>query len=697
MKNLWGKIRGNKFLSGFCVTAVMSFLLQGGLLAEEIMTQEEKTVMFEEGSSTQELVPFKMELRNSDRSVSLGDTQDQEVISSSSSQEAHRESKKKEPVALHPALTLLKPTSFEDAAGLPRKEDTLISLSLRNIDVVEALRFFSVRAGMNIVPTQKVSGRVTLAVENVPVKDVLDIMLRSNSLAYDKRGDIYNIMSEIEYKTLYGKNFSDTRKVKVFHLKYAVPEQAFQLLEALKSSIGRLLVESESGAVMIIDTPEKIAEAEKALEALEQQSVVKVFDLKYAKAEEMEETLKTQLDFKKVGTVTADIRSNQIVVQTLPERMKNIEEIINRLDKKTKGVLIDTRIIKIKLSNQADQGIQWEGLFNIGKQYGMTYLGSYPFSAVQATTDAWQSRSAVWDNLAGNVGSYPFSGTTSNYSGGGKYTPGEKLHVGVVGKKQDFDVMIKYLQTLGKSKILASPSLSIVNNQEAKLHIGERRAFVTTTTTTGSNSVTVAEEVTFVDVGVRLSLTPTIHDDGYITIKVAPEISSVVSTITTSSNNTVPILDTSTAETIVIAKDRSTIIIAGLGREEIAESSEQVPFLGRIPFFGAFFRNKSRTTEHVELVIMLMPIIYEGDKFISPKEIDKFPVKEKRSFDVFREEIPIEARSGTIPLSEQDDFSLKGVKGYSENMAAELPTEQVSQVFIPLNEGINAKGLKSYH
>jgi type IV pilus secretin PilQ/predicted competence protein len=578
-------------------------------------------------------------------------------------------------------------------------EESRVSLSLRNIDIIEALKFFSMRSGLNIVPTQKVSGRVTLTVENALVKDVFDIMLRSNSLAYDKKGGIYNVMTEPEYRQLYGKNFFDTRQVSVFRLKYAIPEQAFSLLDALKSDIGRLLIEPESGAVMLIDTPEKIAEAQKTLEALEQKNSVKVFTLKYAKAKDIEEQLRNQLDLKKVGTVRADERTNQVIVQTLPERMKNIEELITSLDKKTKAVLIDTKIIKIKLSNQSDTGIQWEGLFSIARQYGMAYIGSYPFSAVQATTAAWRSRSQVLQDMGGNVGSYPFSGTTSNYSGGSKVTPGKNMHIGVVNGKRDFDVLLNYLQTLGKSKVIASPSLAVVNNQEAKIHIGERRAYVTTTTTTGTTTSTVSEEVTFVDVGVRLSVTPTINDDGYITMKVRPEISSIIGSVTTSSNNQVPIIDTNTAETTVIAKDGSTIIIGGLGREEKTQSSEQVPILGKIPLLGFLFRNRTETMEHVELVIMLTPIIFEGDRFISTQEAEKFPVKPSKKFDVFRPETPaVQSPQQPVIIPLVEEFKSKGLKPYDMGERKEIAeAPQVQSVFVPVKEGLEPKGTRPYN
>ncbi|MBU0548872.1 MAG: hypothetical protein KJ838_00905, partial [Candidatus Omnitrophica bacterium] len=83
---------------------------------------------------------------------------------------------------------------------LSAQEEGMISLDLRNIEIADALKFLSAKAGFNIIPTKDVSGRITLMVENVSVMDVFDIMLRSNSLAYEKQGEIYNVMTEKEYK-----------------------------------------------------------------------------------------------------------------------------------------------------------------------------------------------------------------------------------------------------------------------------------------------------------------------------------------------------------------------------------------------------------------------------------------------------------------------------------------------------------------
>jgi len=247
--------------------------------------------------------------------------------------------------ALHPAPRSITPIPGEMAGK--------ISLDLRGIDVVDALKFFALKASLNIITTKNVSGRVTLVVEDAPIKDVFDIMLRSNSLAYDKQGEIYNVMTEDEYKVLYGQKFSDIRQVKTLRLKYAIPEQVFGLLDMLKSDIGRILVNPESGDVFIMDSPAKIQEMGDVLNAFEEKNIIKVFELNYAKAKNIEEQLKTQLDLKKVGSVKADEQGNRLIVQTLPERMKEIERLISILDEKTKQISRFHCVSRIRLRHSA--------------------------------------------------------------------------------------------------------------------------------------------------------------------------------------------------------------------------------------------------------------------------------------------------------------------------------------------------------
>lgn len=568
-------------------------------------------------------------------------------------------------LAQAPAVPVVTPAP----AGLEEK----IALDLRNIDVVDALKFLSLKAGLNIIATKNVAGRITLMVQDVAVKDIFDIMLRSNGLAYAKEGAIYNVMTGEEYRALFGRKFEDIREVRVFRLKYAIPEQAFSLMDSLKSDIGRVLVEPETGTAMIMDTPTNIQDIQNALSSLEQKNLVEVFTLKYAKAKDVEEQLKAQLDAKKVGSIKADERSNQVIIQALPERMRDIERLVEALDKKTKEVLIDTQIIKVKLSDQLDSGIEWEGLMKMGNQFGTSYLGSTPFSVLQSSTASWQSRRAFMDSVAGTtgIGAFPFSGNTASVSSSTKVSPGKKMHLGIIDKKRDFDVLLKFLQTLGKTQILSNPKLAVINNQEAKIHIGERQAYVTTTTTTGQTTSTVSEEVTFVDVGIQLAVTATINDDGYVTMKVKPEISSVVSTLTTPSGNKIPIIDTSMAETTVMIKDGATIIIGGLRKEEKTSSSEGFPILSKIPILGHIFSSKTGKTERTELLVMLTPHIVSGDALDTgdEREFGTNPGKEYKKYPSFIEheefKAPQEAPEKEISPGQAPEQEIKPYRDYS--------------------------------
>jgi type II secretory pathway component GspD/PulD (secretin) len=552
-------------------------------------------------------------------------------------------------------------------ARLPGGMEGRISLDLRNIDIVDSLKYLSMKTGLNIVTNKSVTGRVTLSVENAVAKDVFDIMLRSNSLAYDMKGDIYNVMTEVEYKGLYGKTFSDVRQVKVLRLKYSIPEQAFGFLDALKSDVGRVLVDPESGSILVMDSPAKIEVMEKALQGFEEKNIIQVFRLNYAKAKDVEEALKTQLDLKKVGLIKADEKGNQVIVQTLPERMIQVGGLIQELDQKTKEVLIEARIIQVKLSDETASSTQWEGLFNVAKNEGLTYLGSYPFSWTGAgSTDVWRSREQTFNNV-GSVGSYPFSGTTTSSSAGKKSIAAQEMHLGLIGK-HDFDIIMKLLQTLGETRILSDPKLAVTNNQEAKIHVGQRQAYVTTTTTTGSGGTgnTISEQVNFVDVGVMLYVVPSINYDGYVTMKVKAEVNSVLETLTTPTGNKIPIIDTSLAETSVMLKEGSTIIIGGLRKERNSEDDKQIPILGKIPLLGRFFSEKTKKKELTDLLIVLTPKMISGDMLVA----------------------------GTDGKGAGKD-ALKSIKDYSEAKDTESVNLLPSEVHIPLDkEGLKIKGAK---
>ncbi len=487
--------------------------------------------------------------------------------------------------------------------------DERVSLDLRATDVADAIKYLATKGGLNIAISKNVSGRVNLFLTDVTIRDVFDLILRSNELAYDVQGGVYNVMTEAEYRALYGKKFADLREVRTFRLQYAVPQQAFNLLDALKSEIGRLLVDEESGTVMIMDTPENLRQMEEALSTLEQSATVHVFNLQYAKAKDVEERLKDQLELNKLGYVKADERSNQVVIKTLPNRMKEVEQLVAALDKRTREVLIDSKIVKVALTNALDTGIDWNAVFTNLKFYGIDKVGDFrkattgtPPSEVPAVTRIHLPEIKIKElNSAATVP-------------GRSIDPGSLLF-GTVAR--DGYELFRFLETLGETKIISNPRILVTENQEARIHVGTREAYVTTTTTTGQSTSTTAEQVEFIDVGIQLLVTPTnINDQGFGTMKIKPEVSSVVRTLTTPSKNQIPIVDTSMAETNVLVKDGSTVVIGGLRKDTKQFSNNQVPILGKIPVLGEAFKQRDKDDEVAELVVFITPHITAGEELI---------------------------------------------------------------------------------
>ncbi|HEX9780845.1 MAG TPA: secretin N-terminal domain-containing protein [bacterium] len=492
----------------------------------------------------------------------------------------------------------------ESAGPSLRGMEERVSLDLRATEVTDALKYLATKGGLNIAISRNVNGRVNLFLTDVPIRDVFDLILRSNDLAYDMKGNVYNVMTAEEYQQLYGRRFADQREVRTFKLQYAMPEQAFNLLDAMKSDVGRLLVDEESGLVFIMDTPDMLRKMEEALVTLEEGDAVTVFDLRYAKAKDIEERLRDEIDAKNLGFIKADERSNQLVVKTLPARMREVEAIITALDRKTREVLVDAKIVKVNIDDGLSAGIDWQAVFANLKFHGIDSVGDFR----NATTGTAPTEVPGLAKIA-------IPEIKPGSSLGERVKLGE-LAFGTVSR--DGYQLFEYLRSLGETKIISNPRIMVVENQEARIHVGTREAYITTTTTTGQTTTTTAEEVEFIDVGIQLLVTPRINADNFISMRIKPEISSVVRTLVTPSNNQIPIVDTATAETEVVVADGTTVIIGGLSKNEQKHTRRDLPYLGRIPFFGkTLFGWHGKDDERAELVVFITPHIVQGERLVT--------------------------------------------------------------------------------
>ena len=143
-------------------------------------------------------------------------------------------------------------------------------MDLRDIDIIDSLKFLAMKGDLNIVTSKNVSGRITLFLNNVSIADMLEILLFTNKLACESKKNIITIMTEDEYKAIYGKLYIDKRQLITITPKYADVSNLLTVLSNIKSDIGKIIADSGTGTLILIDIPEKINEME---------NLIKQFDL----------------------------------------------------------------------------------------------------------------------------------------------------------------------------------------------------------------------------------------------------------------------------------------------------------------------------------------------------------------------------------------------------------------------------------
>ncbi len=457
-----------------------------------------------------------------------------------------------------------------------------ITLDVRDMNIIDVIKFLAIKGDFNVVTSKSVEGRVTLYLKSVSIRDALDIILISNNLAYQIQNEIIHVMSETEYETAYGRKFNDRSIVKTVRLTYTKPAYVLSTLGSIKSSLGKVVIDEDTGTVVMIDTPEAVARMDVALADIERPMESYVYTLQYAKADVLVEKLKARIDTNAVGSITADERSNQIVVRALPGRRNEVWDVIKKLDTKTKEVLIEAQIVQIVIKPQYDMGIDWKLDFTDSSDPEIQKLS---FENIFLNNDAYKTT----DNMYSNFG---------------------RIAIGQVGVDH-FVTRIRALEQVSDTKILSNPKLLVTNNEEAKIHIGDTIPYIISTTTGSGDTATTSEDVRFVDVGLQLTVTANINDEGYVTMRLRPEISTVVDYIT-SLGGGIPQINKTEVETTVIVKDGMTIIMGGLKADVKTQSKKGFPFLMDLPLFGKMFGMTSDMVQKTEIVIFITPHIVEG-------------------------------------------------------------------------------------
>lgn len=499
------------------------------------------------------------------------------------------------------------------AASLFGQIDAKVSFELKGMDVVEVLKILASKANMNIVIGTGVQGKVTMFLKDVDVKDAFEIILASNNLAVEQKGDIIYVMPQKEYELNYGEKYGEKKEMKVFKLKFAKAEEIGKTLESIKTRIGKIVVDKDSNSIVFIDTPQVLSEAGELIEKIDMPTITKIYELNYAFAKDLKDRIQDMLT-KDVGTLRIDERTNKLIITDTEKKIEEVDRAIGSFDEKLQQVLIDAKIIQVTLDDRFKLGIDWQAVIkHLGKQVNIRNAFSLAAS--------------------------------------GAFIPGAEILIGSFGSG-DFAAMIQVLKTIGDTNTLSNPRVVTLNNQEAKILVGTNQPYATNTVTQGTATTTTATNLTFIDIGVKLYVTPVVNKDGYITMKLRPEVSSQTGTYTYGTPpTTVPVISTTQAETNVMVKDGTTIIIAGLIKDERTGTVNKVPWLGDLPIVGNAFKNTNNEIKKTELIIFLTPHIISPEVDQMRQEPGKtegekiFTVPEKPTFERRR---PVPLESGYI-------------------------------------------------
>lgn len=501
-----------------------------------------------------------------------------------------------------------------------------LSLNVRNMPVGEVLKLIAGEADLDLAIGSGVSGQVTLFVEDLAVDELLGLVVDLVGAAYSEEHGVIRVMSPGDYERLYGKAWGDGRQRELITLEHVAVQRVGPPLNAVKSSSGQIIPEAETNSVLLIDLPARL-EAMKAVlrqldrpkqtrayplrlmtpeaaaerlrgyllplakieadpvhgrifvtatpEVLERvESLLgqmdlaigvrgRVFPLHYAEIEAAQAAIEPDLT-PDVGRIWANARTRTLHVWDRPEVLETMEHQIAEVDRPLRQVLIEARIIQVQFDDKRDVGIDW---------------------------------SVVQDDL--NVSArFPVLSEGSD----GIVVEGGDL------QSKDYEYLLEALETVGTTDLLSSPRIMVADSKSAQIHVGSQVPYKTVNTReNAAGGIDRFEQVTIVNVGVKLDVNVKINGPDTVSMDVVPEVSSV-----TGFSDGIPVVETSTANSHLLIPDRTTVILGGLNRDEQREERSGIPILGSIPLLGYLFSSSSTQTLRTELVILLTPHILDG-------------------------------------------------------------------------------------
>jgi general secretion pathway protein D len=298
------------------------------------------------------------------------------------------------------------------------------------------------------------------------------------------------------------------------------------------------------------------------------------------------------------GQIQADPATNSLIITAPEPQYRQLRAVIDKLDARRAQVFVESLIVEVNADKAAEFGIQFQG----------------------PTTSSG-------DNRVGVLGTnFSIGGTNINaLTTGSALASGFNFGVGKVTNGLVLGVLARFLETKGDGNILSTPTLLTLDNEEARIVIGQNVPFITGsfTNTGGTNgAVNPFQTIERKDVGLTLRVKPQISENGTVKMQIFQEVSSIQASSINSATGL--ITNKRSIESNVLVDDGAIVVLGGLLQDEYAGSQEKVPGLGDVPLFGNLFKAETRSRKKTNLMVFLRPVVVRDATSTESLSMDRY-------------------------------------------------------------------------
>ncbi len=448
----------------------------------------------------------------------------------------------------------------------PTYNGNRVTFNFQDIPVRSVLQLIADMSGQNLVAADTVGGAITLRLVNVPWDQALDVVLRAKGLDKRRNGNVIWIAPQEE-------------------------------LAKYEQSVAEARIKAEDTAELVTDyIPISYGKAQDIAKLLTQGSMGSTSGGGAGNA--------SRGFLSSRGSVSFDERTNTLLVNDNPQKIRELRDLIAVLDRPVQQVLIESRIVVATDTFTRELGVKW------GVQATHTTSGGNVISTSPTGTNA--------GGLAinqGNINNAGGTGTTTYQTGAGGFNVNlpatnalaSTLGLAILGKNYLVDLELSAAQSEGRGEVISSPRVITANQQEAVIRQGQEIGYVTYQNSGGSGTAPTAS-VQFKDAVLELKVTPTITADNRVYLAINVKKDALAQFVTTP-NGQVPQIDTREINTSVLVDNGQTVVLGGIYEITKQNTVTKVPGLGDIPGIGVLFRTTKRQNDKAELLIFVTPRI----------------------------------------------------------------------------------------